>query len=503
MQAMNNLPRQAFVIGAGVAGMAAAIRLRLQGFEVTVFEKNEYPGGKLSSFTKNDYHFDAGPSLFTRAALVAELFQAAGEPMEAYFSFEKLPIACHYFYEDGTQLKAYADPADFANELFQKLGEPTENIRQYLHRSALTYTHIGELFLNFSLHKIAILFKGKILKALQYTRWAFLFKSLNRYHEQQFQSPKTVQLFNRYATYNGSNPYKAPAMLSLIPHLEHNEGLYYPKGGMIAITNALYKLALNQGVVFKLNTKVDAIIHSGGEVKGVVVAGKNHLGNLVVSNMDIYFTYKILLNEPLKAKKILLQERSSSAFIFYWGMGAAFEQLGLHNIFFAADYKKEFESLFTTGQAYHDPTVYINITAKCEPGIHAPIGKENWFVMVNAPANTGQDWEAIRTLYRTAIIKKISKALGRNIEPFIETEALLSPVGIELKTASYMGSLYGTSSNNNNAAFLRHPNFSKSIKGLYFVGGSVHPGGGIPLCLSSAKIMADIVKSDYGFSFKK
>ncbi|TAH06015.1 MAG: phytoene desaturase [Sphingobacteriia bacterium] len=500
---MNNSPRQAFIVGAGIAGIAAAIRLRLQGFEVTVYEKNEYPGGKLSSFKKGDYHFDAGPSLFTRPALVAELFEAAGEPMEAYFSFEHLPISCNYFYEDGTTLKAYADRTDFANELSQKLGEPAQHIHHYLNRSALTYKHIGELFLNFSLHKIATLFTRKMLKAIQYTRLSFLFKSLNSYNEQKFQSPKTVQLFNRYATYNGSNPYKAPAMLSLIPHLEHNEGLFYPKGGMINITNALYSLALKQGVVFKLNTKVDKIIRSGGEVKGVVVGGNNYHCDLVVSNMDIYFTYKILLDEPEKAQKILLQERSSSAFIFYWGIAAEFGQLGLHNIFFAEDYKKEFEFLFETGQAYHDPTVYINITAKCEPGIHAPAGKENWFVMVNAPANKGQDWETIRTLYRSAIIKKISKALGCDIEPLIETEELLSPVGIELKTASYMGSLYGTSSNNRNAAFLRHPNYSKTLKGLYFVGGSVHPGGGIPLCLSSAKIMADLIKADRHSSFKK
>lgn len=499
----NPKPRKAFIIGAGVAGIAAAIRLSLQGFDVTVFEKNAYPGGKLSSFTKNNYHFDAGPSLFTSPALLVELFEAAGEPIANYFSFEKLPVSCHYFYEDGTTLKAYADSTEFANELMQKLGEPTANVQQYLRRSELTYKHIGELFLNFSLHKIATIFKRRILKAIQYTRWSFLFKSLNSYNEQQFKSPKTVQLFNRYATYNGSNPYKAPAMLSLIPHLEHNEGLFYPKGGMISITNALYRLALKQGVIFKFNTKVDKIIRSEGQVKGLVVDGENLFCNLVVSNMDVYFTYKILLDEHLKAQKILQQERSSSAFIFYWGIAASFEQLNLHNIFFAADYKAEFESLFETGQAYHDPTVYINITAKCEPGIHAPLGKENWFVMVNAPANKGQDWEAIRNQYRTAIIKKISKALGQNIEPFIETEEQLSPVGIEMKTASFMGSLYGSSSNSRNAAFLRHPNFSNSINGLYFVGGSVHPGGGIPLCLSSAKIMADLVKSDYPLPNKK
>ena len=142
-------------------------------------------------------------------------------------------------------------------------------------------------------------------------------------------------------------------------------------------------------------------------------------------------------------------------------------------------------------------TVYINITSKCEPGLQAPLGKENWFVMVNAPANVGQDWMEYKDLSRKLIIDKLNKVLKTNMEEFIEAEEVLTPETIESKTASYMGSLYGTSSNGKMAAFLRHPNFTNDLKGLYFVGGSVHPGGGIPLCLQSAKIMSEIVRKDY------
>ena len=170
--------------------------------------------------------------------------------------------------------------------------------------------------------------------------------------------------------------------------------------------------------------------------------------------------------------------------------------MGLHNILFAEDYQVEFTHIFQHKTLYTDPTVYINITGKCEPGIQAPNAKENWFVMVNAPANIGQDWELYRKEYIKAIIQKINRLLKTDIEPLIEVEEIMDPVHIELKTASYMGSLYGTSSNSKLAAFLRHPNFTNKIKGLYFVGGSVHPGGGIPLCLKSAKIMSEIVKSD-------
>ncbi|OYZ02261.1 MAG: phytoene dehydrogenase [Sphingobacteriia bacterium 28-36-52] len=485
--------KKAIVIGAGVAGLAAAIRLQVMGYAVTVFEKNDYPGGKLSHFELGGYQFDAGPSLFTRPQLIEELFAFAGEPMHEYFSYERVPIACNYFYEDGTIISAYADHEKFAAELQAKTNEPVENLHQYLNRSADAYNHIAGIFLQYSLHKIQTLFKAPIFKAIQTVKWPYLFNSLDSYNKRSFKSPKLVQLFNRYATYNGSNPYKAPAMLSLIPHLEHNEGTFYPKGGMISITNALYQLALKKGVVFHFGNGVEKIIRTQGVVKGVVVNNENQFADIVVSNMDVYFTYQQLLGDTAKAAKVLKQERSSSAFIFYWGINKNFPQLDLHNIFFSSEYEKEFESLFKTKQPFADPTVYINITSKQEPSIQAPKGKENWFVMVNAPANKGQDWESIKDFYKTAVLKKLGNILGEEIEPLIEVEEVLSPVSIESKTASYMGSLYGTSSNSKTAAFMRHPNFSNATKGLYFVGGSVHPGGGIPLCLSSAAIMANLV----------
>ena len=157
--------------------------------------------------------------------------------------------------------------------------------------------------------------------------------------------------------------------------------------------------------------------------------------------------------------------------------------------------------MFKSKILQNDPTVYINITSKMEQG-HAPAGKENWFVMINAPANTGQDWDTIKQEARKKIIEKINRVLSAgsdaqtDIEPLIETEEILDPVAIEERTASCRGSLYGTSSNSKLAAFLRHPNFTGTVKGLYFCGGSVHPGGGIPLCLKSAQIVGDLIKAE-------
>jgi phytoene dehydrogenase-like protein len=209
--------------------------------------------------------------------------------------------------------------------------------------------------------------------------------------------------------------------------------------------------------------------------------------------MDVVPTYNKLLKGQKKPNIVLNQQRSSSAVIFYWGLKKEFPSLDLHNIFFSNNYKKEFDSIFNKKEICKDPTVYINITSKDIPS-DAPKNCENWFVMINSPNNENQDWENIINSVRKNVVKKINNILNTDIESFIEKERVYTPRDIESKTQSYLGSLYGASSNNKMAAFLRHPNFSNNILNLYFCGGSVHPGGGIPLCLLSAKIVSNLIE---------
>jgi phytoene desaturase len=489
-------PKKAVVIGSGIAGLAASIRLVAQGYEVHVYEKSDKPGGKLGFFSENGYQFDTGPSLFTQPHQLEALLALVGEKLSDYFTYHKMPVSCHYFYEDGTFIEAFADPDLFAKEAHEKTGEPVSSIKNYLAASEKLYTRIGQVFLNYSLHKISTLFKIPLFSALGAFKLPYITRSMHKHNERSFKSKKLVQLFNRYATYNGSNPYVAPSMLTLIAHLEHNEGSFYPSGGMISITNTLVAVAKKIGVQFYFNSPVQKITTHNNQVAGVVVNDTAVDADIVVSNADVYFTYLNLLEAPSNAQKILEQERSSSALIFYWGIKKEFPQLSLHNIFFTENYEAEFAHLFDVKIPFSDPTVYVNITSVCEPGIQAPAGKQNWFVMVNVPANTGQDWAAITAAVKKEVLAKLERMLGEPIEPLIETEKILDPLLIEANTASYQGSLYGTSSNAPMAAFLRHPNFSKQYNGLYFVGGSVHPGGGIPLCLKSAEIMSNLVAKD-------
>ncbi|WP_266368666.1 1-hydroxycarotenoid 3,4-desaturase CrtD [Tellurirhabdus rosea] len=490
-------PKTAAIIGAGIAGIASAIRLAVKGYQVDVFEANAYPGGKLSSFDLHGYRFDAGPSLFTMPHLVDELFRLAGKTPADYFNYIRLEETCRYFWDDGTRLTAWADHQRFAREAETTLGEPAAHLLAHLEDSATKYEITEKLFLHRSLHKASTWLGRDALHGYLNLPKLGIFGTMNSANERRFRHPKLVQLFNRYATYNGSDPYQTPATMNIIPHLEYNIGAFFPKEGMIGITNSLVKLAEDLGVRFHFNSQVEKIMTQGNRVTGLQTYDSELTPyDLVVSNMDVVNTFRKLLPDARQPERILRQPKSSSGLIFYWGIRRSFPELGLHNIFFSGDYRTEFDHLFRRHDLTDDPTVYLNITSKHKPD-DAPAGCENWFLLINAPNNTGQDWDALIDRTRQNILRKLSHALGTDIAPLIACEAILDPRSIEARTSSSQGALYGNSSNNRFAAFLRHANFSHEFENLYFVGGSVHPGGGIPLCLLSAKIATEMVKENH------
>jgi phytoene desaturase len=485
------MAKQAAIIGAGVAGMATAARLAAKGYNVTIYEQNSSPGGKLGKLEAECYNWDTGPSLFTQPYLLQQLFADCGKQLNNYLHYESLAVNTHYFYADGTTLLSYKNRLLLDKEIEEKLGIHASTVFGFLDEMEDAYHDIGTIFLDKPIHLLSTWVNKRVLTALRTLKSAYIFSSMHAYHVRRLQHPKLVQLFDRFATYNGSNPYQAPAMLCMIAHLEMNKGAYYPAGGMISIANALHALCKNLGVTFYFDTRVDKITTNSHVVNGIVVNGINIPADVVVSNSDVYYTYKHLLGNDKKAAKIKQQERSSSAVIFYWGINTTFKNLGLHNIFFAEDYKAEFDAVFRVHEIYHDPTVYVNITTKMESS-HAPAGCENWFVLVNAPDARYVTNEMVASLKKN-VLKKLSKLLGADIAQHIVTEQVLTPQLIAQQTGSYLGALYGTASNNKMAAFLRHSNVSSIYKNLYFAGGTVHPGGGIPLCLRSARLVADAV----------
>jgi phytoene dehydrogenase-like protein len=247
---------------------------------------------------------------------------------------------------------------------------------------------------------------------------------------------------------------------------------------------------MSLGVRYHFNAPVEEVLVEKGRACGLRVKGEDLTADLVVNNMDMVNAYKTILKKQAQPKKLLEQPKSSSALIFYWGITQVFEEIGMHNIFFSADYETEFTHIFKQGTIYEDPTVYINCTSVTKVD-DAPLGGMNWFTMINVPNNQGQDWDQLIANARKDILAKLSRLLHADIEKLIAFEEVLDPRSIESKTSSAHGALYGNSSNTRFAAFLRHPNVSSHLKDLYFCGGSVHPGGGIPLALLSAKIMSE------------
>jgi diapolycopene oxygenase len=500
------------VIGSGIGGISSAIRLANKGYRVTVFEQSSKAGGKISELRLGAFRFDTGPSLFTLPELVDELFFLCGRDPRDYFNYMPLEASCKYFWNDGTNLTAWSNTHRFARELHEKTGvDPSLTIR-FLEKCKKLYDLTAEVFLFNSFHRPANFLKPAYRRSLKNLHSLDAFTTMHRRNEKWFRHPKGVQLFDRYATYNGSSPYKTPATLNVIAHLEHNLGAWFPEKGMYDIAVSLQKLAEDMNVEFRFNSRVEQIIVNNSpyksppnppqpkrgkklwsfigskKVTGLLIDGKVYSYDLVVSDVDVENLYKHLLpGETLPARQ-RKQERSSSALIFYWCINKSFDRLGLHNILFADDYKQEFDLLFDKRSITYDPTVYIFISSKAVI-TDAPENTENWYVMINAPENTGQNWDEMVKETRKNIIRKINFMLETNIEQYIITEAIADPRSIEKDTASTNGSLYGLSSNGMFAAFNRHPNFKKKYKNLYFVGGSVHPGGGIPLCLASAKII--------------
>jgi phytoene desaturase len=438
------------------------------------------------------YRFDAGPSLFTLPQLVDDLFRLAHRDPADYFSYERLDPITNYFFADGTRLTAWADSEQFAAEVETKIGTPAATVTRFLARSGKAYEATAGTFLHKSLHKARTYLSHETLKAVAALPSLGLLGTMHQRHAQAFSDPRLVQLFDRYATYNGSDPYQAPATLSMIPHLEHGIGAFYPEGGIYAIASSLARLAGEFGVKFRYNEPVEEIVTAESRVTGVRTPLDVYDFGRVVSNMDVVPTYRRLLPREPAPERTLAQPRSSSALIFYWGITREFAELDLHNIFFSADYQREFQAIFQEQTVADDVTVYVNVTSK-KTATDAPAGHENWFVMVNVPHDQGQDWDALTRKTRRAVLRKLNHALGADLEPLIAAEKVWTPPGIAADTSSFGGALYGSSSNNALAAFLRHPNFSGRLEGLYFCGGSVHPGGGIPLCLLSAKIVSSLI----------
>lgn len=487
------MKKRAAIIGAGIGGLSASIYLALNNFEVFLFEKNIVPGGKASEIKSSGFRFDTGPTLITMPFILNDMFSAVGKNFNDHITLVKKENVCKYFFNDGTIFNEYADREKLLLEFESFTGENKSKLVSFINYSRRIYQLTANLFLfnSFLDFRRNLNFSG--LKTLMRLHQIDPFRTVHKANQSRFKSKKIIQLFNRYATYNGSNPFKAPATLNIIPFVELEFGGYYCIGGIYRIVEELTKIATELGVKIYTNALVEKILVRNKRVIGVNVNGDEIKFDVVISNADLFYTYKNLLNDTIskEAKRYITQELSTSAIIFYFGIEGLHHQFEMDNILFSENYEREFNQLFDKKIIPDDPTIHIHISSKQNKG-DAPRGCENWYVMINAPSVSTQKFEIERE--KELVLNKIYNMTGVDLRNKIKFEAYQTPEILESRTSSLFGSLYGPSSNSRYSAFLRQKNKSSVYEGLYFCGGTVHPGGGIPLVISSGKITADLIK---------
>ena len=496
------MSQKVIVMGAGFGGLATAALLAKRGFEVHVIEQNSCSGGKagqLFLYSKENssykYRFDTGPSLFSLLPIWKNLYNQLGYNFEELNPLYEVDIGAKYFWSKDNFITTYPNFTDFAAELEIKTKDNRNKLRKFLLDTYNQWQLCSDLFL-FSPFSWQLILKKQFWKSLVKIHQVKLFQKMFKSLEDYFSDDRTRQIFARMATYNGSNPYQTSALFNLISQIEYgSQKQYTPKNGIFDLAFQLTRICQELGVKFHYNCKLIDIEYSKNKIKKIQIKNQHNQlqnieANLFVSNIDYYHTNKIIRKEEFKPP--VTRQLSMSALIFYWGIKYNFLQLVSHNLFCSQDYKLEFDQI-NEGLIPNDPTVYISISSLITKS-DAPDGHQNWFVMVNLPAGINLQHEQIQKLKAT-ILAKIEAILGvQNFQSFITAEQILTPDQIELKTGSYLGSLYGLNSNSMLNAFYRPKSKDKNFTNLYYTGGSVHPGGGIPLAIQSGILLNRIIK---------
>ena len=482
------------MVGAGVGGLAVATRLAVLGHTVTVCEAAPEVGGKLGLVERDGFRFDTGPSLVTMPHVFRDLFEATGG-WPASLELQRLDPIARYRFADGTGFDATDDLDTLTARLDAWHPGSGADWRGFLTRAGRVWEASRTPFLESALdgpramarlavrhpRDIAAIAPGRSLR------------SLGRRH---LRDPRLRMVLDRYATYTGSDPRRAPAALAAVPFVEQHFGGWYVRGGLRLLGEALCTRAVERGVVVRTSTRVVEIVVAGGRAAGVRLADGELLpAEVVVANADAAHVYGDLVPAPAAARRLARATPSLSGFVLLLAVRGRTPGLAHHNVLFPADYDAEFDDVFADpGRPVADPTLYVS--APDDPAVR-PDGCEAWFVLVNAPRHgTGPgalDWRApgLAPSYAERLLDLLAER-GLPVRDRVLWSQVITPADLEERTGAVGGAIYGTSSNGAAAAFLRPANRSP-VPGLFLVGGSSHPGGGLPLVTLSAQVVAGLV----------
>lgn len=483
------------VIGAGVGGLGAAVRLVGAGCEVTVLEAAATIGGKLNIETADGHTFDTGPSLMTMPFTLADTLAAADVRLEEVLEVLPVEPICRYRWHDGSRLETWSDDDRTAAEFERFEHGAGQEWHALLEQGRRTWDMSLPLFLSEPVGSFLDIAKrsGRPIDPRDIQAHV----TLSQIARRRFRDTRLQQLIERFATYAGADPARAPGTLSVIPYTETAFGAWHPRGGMHRIAEVLRDVIVESGGSVRTEAPVARILVEQGTAVGVELAdGERMAADAVVSNVDAAHLYGRLLDAPKQAQQVAAAPQSVSGFVLMLAMRGRTPELAHHNIWFPRDYRAEFADVFDDPQPPHDPAIYLCNPVVTDPSC-APDGDESWFVLVNAPLNGPVDWDALGERYQEQVLDRLD-ALGLDARARAKRIIRRTPADLERLTGAPGGAIYGTASMGPRSAFLRPRNESPAAKRLYLATGSAHPGGGVPLVLLSGKIAAELVLRDCG-----
>ena len=476
------------VVGGGLGGLVSAARLAHRGYSVDLFEQNDYVGGKMGRLIFDGCTFDTGPSLITMPFVLDQFFRDLGTSLASELDLISVEPACRYRWSDGATLDIPFHTDQIADAVASISPADAHAVERYINDARTMYEATKDVFIFRPFQGLLEFFKPRnvsLVRSLSKLRFT---KTLHDVHAEYFKDPRIVQLFDRFATYNGSSPYKAPATLMVIPWVEFGFGAWYPKGGIFSIAEAIERVAIHAGVRIHKNCAVTRIIGRRNVTGVELFTGDKVAADRVISNVDVHTTRTKLLGEHLPTTKDL----SCSGLVMLMSVQRREFGLAHHNVLFSDNYEEEFTDIFDRRLFPSQPTIYISRSCHSDASQASP-DRENWFVLSNAPPSDtlGDDrsWQNA-----DAVLERL-QAYG--IQPTIREMQIRSSADMARLWSSEQGALYGRSSNSMISAFLRQQQRSSRVKDLWYVGGSAHPGGGVPLVIISGTIAAQqIIEED-------
>jgi phytoene desaturase len=488
---------QVLIVGAGIGGIATAARLAKAGCRVTVFEKNEIPGGRVGQLKLDGYTFDTGATLMLMPDVYAETFTALGERISDHLDLRRIDPTYQLYFPDRSQMLLTSDLHRMKMQMDAMEPGSFERMLRYLATGSKLYDLSIDDLVGKDFRRLTDFINPRML--LLFMR----LKALTRhttYARRFFKDPRLLMAFTFQDMYMGLSPYDSPTTYSLMPSTELVDGVWYPMGGMYRVAEALTAIAEKQGVQFLYDAHVEQILLDGDRATGVRLDdGREFKADVVVGNADLGYVYRNLLPDKAVSDRLDRREYGCSTIMFYWGLDRQFPQLGLHNLFLNGDYRQSFEDIFKKKGMPEAPNFYIHAPVRIDPSM-APAGHDTWYVAVpvgqvdeidnEKEGETNKFWRANLNLARAYILKRLAELGIPEVESHIREEISFVPQWWQNRYNLTRGSTHGLSHKLTQMAYFRPHNRHSRYHNIYFVGASTHPGTGVPTVLISARMAA-------------